>query len=515
MAPPHAPSVAELLARHAAIMPDAPCLAFEDELLCYADVDERSNRLANALAALGIVAGDRVAIVAHTSPVFYELTFACSRLGAIMLPLNWRLSAREIAGILADAKPGVIIAGDAQRPLLAEGTDLPPIISLETEYPSFRDEASTTPIARAIAPEAPALLLYTSGTTGLPKGVMVSNANLAHVEAMAREAWGFTPASINLVAMPLFHIGGIGYGMMALSQGGHTVLLQAADPSSILDCIRAHAVTHAFFVPTVIHRLVEHADATGAAPASLERILYGAAPIGEGLLRRAIASFGCKFNHAYGMTETAGTVITLAPEDHDPDGPNPARLRSCGKPLPWVELALVDPATGCEVPAGEVGEIRIRSGMVMLGYWNKPVETAAAVTPAGWLCTGDAAYRDADGYVYIHDRYKDMIVSGGENIYPTELENVLADHPAVSEVAVIGVPHPRWGETPRAYVVPREGQVPTEAELINFTRERLAHYKCPTSVVLAEALPRNASGKILKRDLRDLDRQRETAGTRA
>ncbi len=502
------PSLPELLARHAARTPDAPCLVFEDELLSFADVDARSNRLANALATHGVGHGDRVAILSHTSPVFYELAFACARLGAIMLPLNWRLSAREIAGILADATPRLIIAATELTPLLAAAADLPEILALETAYPAWRDAAPATAPGLPIVADDPVLLLYTSGTTGQPKGVMVSNANLAHVERMAREAWGFTANSVNLVNMPLFHIGGIGYGMMALSQGGHTVLLQQADPPAVIDTIARHHVTHAFFVPTIIQRLVDHADATGIVAPHLQRIIYGAAPIGEGLLRRAIATFGCGFNHAYGMTETSGTVVTLAPDDHDPDGPHAARLRSCGKPLPWVELALVDPATGAEVPTGEVGEIRIRSGMIMRGYWNKPAETAAAVTADGWLCTGDAAFRDADGYVYIHDRYKDMIVSGGENIYPTELENVLADHPGVSEVAVIGVAHPKWGETPRAYVVPRPGAVPSQAELIAFTRDRLAHYKCPTSVVFVDALPRNASGKILKRDLRDLDSQR-------
>jgi long-chain acyl-CoA synthetase len=236
---------------------------------------------------------------------------------------------------------------------------------------------------------------------------------------------------------------------------------------------------------------------------SLQRILYGAAPISEMLLKRAIAVFGCAFNHAYGMTETAGTVVTLAPQDHDPGGPLAHRLRSCGRPVPWAELALINPATGAAVPTGEVGEIRIRSPMNMLGYWRKPAETAATITADGWLCTGDAAYRDADGFVYIHDRYKDMIVSGGENIYPTEIENVLYDHPGVAEVAVIGVPHARWGETPKAFVIARANAQLSEAQLIAFTRSRLASYKCPTSVAFVTALPRNASGKILKRAMRD------------
>jgi long-chain acyl-CoA synthetase len=257
--------------------------------------------------------------------------------------------------------------------------------------------------------------------------------------------------------------------------------------------MQRHVVIVDVFATTVIQRLVDPIPRSGAAPASLQRMVYGAAPIGEALLRRAIAIFGCGFSHAYGMTETAGTVISLAPADHDPDGPQAGRLRSCGKPLPWVELALVDPATATPTPAGDVGEIRIRSAMTMLGYWGKPAETSAAVTRDGWLCTGDAAYRDADGFVYIHDRYKDLIVSGGENIYPAEIERVLLTHPRVAEVAVIGVPHAVWGETPRAYVVARGDDLPSQAELIEFARRHLAHYKCPTSVEFVAALPRNPS----------------------
>lgn len=504
---PSLPSVAELLAAHARAMPTAPCLAFEGEVLSFAEVDARSNRLANSLAARGIGRGDRVALLAHAAPVFFELAFACARLGAIMVPLNWRLAPREIAGILADAGPSLLIVADALQPLLAEAQAPPPFVELEAGYPDLRDGGKPDPEESPVDPEATVLLLYTSGTTGLPKGVMISNRNLAHVELMARIVWGFGPTSVNLVAMPLFHIGGIGYGMMALSQGGLTVILQSGDPPVILEALSAHKATHAFFVPTVIQRLVEHAQATGVAPTSLQRLCYGAAPIGEGLLRAAIDTFGCRFNHAYGMTETAGTVITLAPEDHDPDGSYPERLRSCGLPLPWVQLKLTDPTTGRDVGPGEVGEIRVRSAMVMQGYWNRPDATAEAITPDGWLCTGDAAIQDADGYVTIHDRYKDMIVSGGENIYPTEVENVLADHPAVSEVAVIGVSHPRWGETPRAYVVARAGARPDPQELVAHCRARLAHYKCPTSFKLVDALPRNASGKILKVVLRDLAAQ--------
>jgi long-chain acyl-CoA synthetase len=244
---------------------------------------------------------------------------------------------------------------------------------------------------------------------------------------------------------------------------------------------------------------------------SLNRIVYGAAPIGEAVLKKAIEIFGCGFMHTYGMTETGGTVVMLPPEEHEPDGPFANRLRSCGRPMPWNELMLVNPATEKPVAVGEVGEIRIRSKANMLGYWNKPEETARAITADGWLRTGDAAYRDEDGFIYMHDRYKDMIVSGAENIYPTEIENVLYQHSDVAQVAVIGVPHERWGETPKAFVVVRNGSHPSESELIAFTRAQLAHYKCPTSVAFVTQLPTNASGKILKKEMRNPEWLKENA----
>ncbi len=499
------PFLVQLLRRHAAGSPDARCLTFGDEALTFRELDLRSNRVANGLLQRGVRRGDRIAIVAHTGPEFYELAFGCAKAGTIMMPLNWRLSAREIAAIVADGSPRLVLVGTDLRALLSEVADPPDSVALGSDYSQWRDAAPATDPDAPLGVDDPALLLYTSGTTGQPKGVTLSHGGLSFVERTAREIWAFTAGSVNLVAMPLFHIGGIGYGMMALSQAGQTVLLQTPDPPAAISAMQRHGVTHAFFVPTVIQRLLDYVDRSGAAPTSLQRIIYGAAPIGESLLKRAIAVFKCGFSHAYGLTETAGTVISLAPADHDPDGPHAGRLRSCGRPLPWAELALVDPATGEPTPAGEVGEIRIRSAMNMLGYWGKPAETAAAITPDGWLCTGDAAYRDPDGFVYIHDRYKDLIVSGGENIYPAEIERILLTHPQVAEVAVIGVSHAVWGETPRAYVVPRGDGMPSDGELIKFAREHLAHYKCPTSIAFVPALPRNASGKVLKRELRNLD----------
>lgn len=492
--------IVTMLTRQVDLRPDAPCLTDGDERLTFHELERRAVLVASALIGMQMPPGSRIALLTPACSAVYELLFGCAMAGMILVPLNWRLSPREIAQIIADADPALVIVHSSHSTLLAEA-QASEFMILDEVYSSWRDSAGVAELP-LLDPDVTALILYTSGTTGLPKGVMLSQRNLSYLGRMAGELWSYTPDSVNLIAMPLFHIGGIGWGLLGLSQGGAAVIERRSDPAALLETIARHGVTHAFFVPTVIQRLVDQVEASGGASPKVEHIFYGAAPIGEPLLRRALATFGGCFHHVYGMTETAGTAVTLAPSDHDPDGPHAARLRSCGKPMPWIELILVNPATGGICNAGEVGEIRVRSPVVTAGYWRKPVVTEAAITADGWLCSGDAAMRDADGYLYIQDRYKDMIVSGGENIYPTEIDNVLQHHPAVAEVAVVGVPHETWGETPRAYVVREAGQSPSEAELIAFTRERLARFKCPTSIVFVDALPRNASGKILKRDLR-------------
>jgi long-chain acyl-CoA synthetase len=493
-------SLASLVRGQRLTNPTAPMLSFEGTTYTYDDLDVASSKVANALIAEGVKPGDRVAVLSKNVPEFFQVAFGCSKIGAILVGLNWRLSAREIAAIVVDSDPLLIIAGKPHESLVPGSAKR--VVWLGDEFDEWRDAAPSTDPHFPSQQDDVCLLLYTSGTTGLPKGVMLTNRSMELSPQIAQQAWSFDADSVNLLSMPLFHIGGIGYGISSMCFGGHTVLLRDVDPVVIFQCIEQYKITHAFFVPAVINMLLNSDGVESTDFSSLQRMVYGASPIGDAILRRAIEVFGCAFSQAYGMTETSGTVVSLPPSDHDPDGPRTHLLRACGKALPWTEVRLIDPKTMTDVAAGGVGELWLRSQQVMPGYWSNPSETAATITADGWLRTGDAATIDGEGYIYLVDRFKDMIVSGAENIYPAEIENVLGDHPAVSEVAVIGVPHDRWGETVKAIVVFRSGMRAEERELIDFTRARLATYKCPTSIEFAESLPRNASGKLLKKDLR-------------
>jgi long-chain acyl-CoA synthetase len=352
-------------------------------------------------------------------------------------------------------------------------------------------------------PDDVAIQLYTSGTTGLPKGALTTNRNLLTVVDGASPLWSFDAESVNLVAMPLFHIAGSGWALAGLYNGAETILQREIDPATILSAIAAHRVTNAILVPAVLQMVLNSPGADDTDFTSLRKVVYGASPITETLLVRALKTMGCEFHQAYGLTETTGEICGLQARDHDPGGPRAHLLRSVGTPAPWARVRVVDPETGEDRPPGEPGEVWVQGPSVMQGYWKQPDKSAETITADGWCKTGDIAYFDTDGYLFLYDRRNDMIVSGGENVYPIEVENVLAAHPAVADVAVVGVPDDRWGETVKAVVVTAPGAEVSDQELISFARERLAHYKCPTSVDHIDALPRNPSGKVLKRELRE------------
>ena len=499
-------TLADIIREHAGATPAAPALTFEGVTWSFAELHERSSRTANALRLEGVGFGDRVAVLTKNAPEFYELIFACSKIGAILAGLNWRLAPPEISAIMKDATPTIVIVGPDEAGLInsdARGTaGLRRVITLGAEYDAFSAGGDQTDPGVPGHADDVTLLVYTSGTTGKPKGVMLTNHGMSFTPRLGAEVWGMGRDSVNLVAMPMFHIGGIGNGLGTMAWGGHTVLMRDVDAVKAIDNIVSYGVTHSFFVPAVVQTLLNTPGVEQADLSSLQLLKYGASPIGDTLLRRAVDVLGCRFMQVYGMTEASGTIVVLNPEDHDPDGDRSGLLRSCGRALPWVALRIIDPDTLDDVKNGAVGEIWVKSEMLMKGYWNNPEATREAITPDGWLRTGDAAYQDDAGYVYLYDRFKDMIVSGGENVYPAEVENVLSNHPAILEVAVIGVPHERWGETVKAVVVLRPGQQAQATALINFAREHLARFKCPTSVEYVDTLPRTASGKLLKRELR-------------
>ncbi|MEQ6247557.1 long-chain-fatty-acid--CoA ligase [Sulfitobacter sp. HNIBRBA3233] len=501
---------AAVIRHHAETRPDAPALSFKEQTWSFSQLHDASSRAARMLQEQGVRAGDRVAVLTHNRPEYFELILACSKIGAIVAGLNWRLSPVEIAEILKGCAPALILTGETEAALLRDAQGYR-VLSLDTDYPALCAAAPAEDPGHAGAPSEPVLLLYTSGTTGLPKGVILTNENMSFTYRLATESWGMSSQSVNLVAMPMFHIGGCGYGSSTFMAGGHTVLMADVDVERAVDLVARHRVTHTFLVPTVVQSLLNVPGIGDADLSSMELLMYGAAPIGDVLLSRAMEVLQCKFMHAYGMTEAAGTVVVLPPEDHALDGPKAALLKSCGRALPWVELRVIDPDTQTDAEAGKPGEIWLRSAMMTPGYWNAPAATAEAITSDGWFRTGDAAYLDAEGYVYLFDRFKDMIISGGENIYPAEIENALNAHDGLHECAVIGVPHEKWGETPLAVIVPKQGVTLCEEDIIEFCRTRLARYKCPTRVAFSDTLPRNASGKLLKHELRKSFRERADA----
>jgi acyl-CoA synthetase (AMP-forming)/AMP-acid ligase II len=322
----------------------------------------------------------------------------------------------------------------------------------------------------------------------------------AHTEMVAR-AYGMDAGTVNIVAMPLFHVGGTSWALGSMYAGGYTVIVRDVVPGALLDLISDQRATHAFFVPAVIQLLLADHGRARQSLGGLQVLGYGGSPMPAPLLERTLEILPTPLYSVYGMTELSGVFCALGPREHRDPGRTELR-GSAGRPLPGNQVRVVDPATGQDVASRQPGEFWVRSQQAMSGYWNQPEATAATITADGWLRTGDLGYADADGYLFIQDRLKDMIISGGENIYPAEVERVLIEHPAVADVAVIGVPDVTWGEAVQAVVVPAEGTDPSAQELISFARERLAHYKCPSSIRLVDALPRNASGKVLKRGLR-------------
>jgi acyl-CoA synthetase (AMP-forming)/AMP-acid ligase II len=474
------------------------------ELLNY-----RSSQVANGLIRENLKPQTRIAALDKNSDSFFEVMFGSSKANTVFVAVNWRLSPSEVAYVINDALAEILFVGeeyfDTVAQIISSLRTVKRVIALGGEhrewnsYVAWRDQQSAGDPDLNIDVDDVALQLYTSGTTGHPKGAQLTNSNLLTLIPTAVREWGgWSERDISLVCLPLFHIGGCGWACIGFYCGAKAVIVHDIDFGEILRLIAEQRVTRVFFVPALLLFLLQTPGVAQTDFSSMIQIVYGASPIPLDLLRAAMGTFKCGFAQVYGLTETTGAITYLGPEEHDPDG-NP-RMRSCGKPHASVDLRIVD-SSGNELPPGQVGEIICRTPQNMKGYWNLPEETAHAIR-GEWFHTGDAGYVDADGYLYIHDRLKDMIVSGGENIYPAEIESVIFGHPAVVDVAVIGVPDEVWGESVKAMVVKKGGSEATAEEIIEFARERIAHYKAPRSVDFLEVLPRNPSGKILKRELR-------------
>lgn len=489
-----------IIARHAARQGAASALSFADRRWSYAALDAQANRIASALRRDGLAPGDRVAWLGRNSDAVVLLTLACARAQLIVVPVNWRLAPAEVAHILADASAALVV--------LAEGFTLPAGVAVPT-LPADALIAGNWFPPDALAPAAPVdpsdtvLMTYTSGTTGMPKGVMLSHRSLFGTSTLRRRhaiAWDdWSAADVTLIPIPLAHIAGFGMVARTLFFGGEAVVQESFEPGRVLDAIELQRVSKIGLVPTAIRMVLDHPRAGAIDYSRIATMVYGAAPITLDLLREAMAVFGCRFAQSYGMSETSGTCVALPPDDHDPAGN--ARMRSAGLPLPGTELKIVDDA-GAALPPDTVGEIAIRCISVMNGYWNQPEATAAVLDAEGWYRTGDAGLIDRDGYLFVKDRVKDMIVSGAENIYSAEVENVLADHPDVAQVAVIGVPDPRWGEAVKAIIVPVTGRTVDPSGLIAWCKMRIADFKAPKSIDIVDALPHNGAGKVQKAQLR-------------
>ncbi|MEJ2885099.1 AMP-binding protein [Actinomycetospora aeridis] len=468
---------------------------------------EQARAVAAALVRDGVAPGERVVLVARNDVSYFPILFGGGLAAAVLTPLNWRLATDELISMIDDSGTTVVLVDEPVAAALADVLSGRRVVVLgdvpvdgDASWRSFTDWVGPAQDPeRPVAPEDVAFQLYTSGTTGRPKGAMFANGtNLAVLVDEIATAWGFRDGDVSLVAMPLFHMGGLAWALAGMARGARAVVVADFVPAAVLDAIEAHGVTTAFCVPTMLAALCA-VPGVDSRPLGLRQMIYSGSPIGEDALKRAMVALRCDFVQIYGLTEATGAFAQLSAAEHREGG---AALTSAGRPYPWVEVAIVDPETGDEVPDGAIGEIRTRSVQNMVGYWRRPEETAAALNPAGWLRTGDLGRLDDTGRIHLVDRAGDRIVTGGENVYPAEVERVLAQHADVAEVAVIGVPDERWGEAVKAVIVPA-GAAPDPADVLAFARARLAGFQSPKSVDVVDTLPRTATGKVIKPTLRE------------
>lgn len=495
----------EIFNHWARYRPDAIATEQDGRTLTYAELDDLSRRATGVLQDHGVGKGDRIAWLGKNSDLYALLFAVAGRSGVVAAPIGWRLAPPEVAYIVKDTGAKLIFAGDdfveTARTIAAGMAHKPIVIGEQEAWTMIRGhEAATYEPAEK---DDAMLQLYTSGTTGNPKGVPLTNGNLLSLRRYAIDAelpWAeYRPGDCVILAMPISHIGGSGLINISFAGGVRALIHAEFVPQKMLEGIEQGG-THIFIVPAALQMVIQHPLAATTDFSNLRYLMYGAAPMPLELLKQAVKTMPTTgFLQAYGMTETTGTVCNLLPDDHSLEGNK--RMRSAGKAVPGAEIAILGP-DGEELPRGEIGEVAVRSPSNTSGYWQLPEATASTIDANGWLHTGDAAYMDEDGYVYIQDRIKDMIISGGENVYPAEVESAIYGHPAIAEVAVIGVPSERWGEEVKACVVAKPGMEVDPNDVIVWARKRIAPFKVPKSVDVIPELPRNPTGKVLRRELR-------------
>lgn len=484
------------VARFAREKPHEPAVISPDATLDWRTLDERADRLAAALVARGLEPGDRLGWLGRNGVDFPVILVATRRARLILLGLNWRLSAAELAAVIDRARPALII-GDAEfSPLLPAGQAM-----IETGAPlDALIAAGTGKGADGHDPGDLTTLFFTSGTTGEPKALAYSSEAVERM-VYAPTTLDFSPDARLLIVAPVFHTAGWAWTQYGLAGGMTQIQLPAASASGMLDAVARWQVTHAQWVPAMLSTALSEHRARGTGTGSLRMIAYGSSPIAETLLDACIAAFGCGFSQVYGLTESVGPITHLPPAAHD--ARSPGKSQATGLANPGVELRLVDD-DGMDVAPGEIGEIWARLPHPPARHWSIEGAGESVADADGWLHTGDVGYRDADGYLFVTDRKKDVIITGGENVYPVEVEKALSAAPGVADAAVFSLPDPRWGETVVAAVIPQEGRTIDAAAVIADCRSRLAHYKCPTRIFETSCFPRNASGKVLRRALPEM-----------
>jgi fatty-acyl-CoA synthase len=485
-------------ARRARMSPGRTAVVHGDRAWTYEQLHQRATRVAHALAGLGVRAGDRVAYLGPNHPSFLEVLFGAGQLGAVLVPMNWRLAAGELAYIVRDSGATVLFHSPLQADVTGRLRDLVELsasVALDEEYEELLAAAGTEPLDEPVDPGDPCMILYTSGTTGAPKGALLTHGNATWNSINLLLDVDIAGDEVTLVVAPMFHVAALHQTVLpTLLKGGRVVLVPAFDPAQVLDLIARHRVTYLFGVPTMFLAMTQSPAWAGADLSSVRAAICGGAPVPQALLA-AYQQRGITFMQGYGLTEASAGVLFLRRDDSE------RKAGSAGTSVFFGDVRLVRP-DGEPAAPGEPGEILYHGPNVMAGYWHRPAETAAALSADGWLHTGDIGVADEDGFISIRDRTKDMIISGGENIYPAEVEDAIYQHPDVAACAVIGVPDEHWGEVGRAVVVTRDGVALTADDLLAFLAGRIAKFKVPKSVVFTDELPRTASGKVLKNQLR-------------